>query len=190
MFLCLLPAVLLWTVTIIEPNSSPARTYLLNTLGFVLLLVLAVTYSIVRLKQLTRSSKVYSPAPIPFGFPLVTYNIEHRGGELVTSNCETLLVLFIVFAVQFYGFYTSSTISYNAGAAISNISLCLLVNIGLFLMVKRFSKFRQNLCKLEQKVGLEVAFEVSQKEAVERCLQISQQAMMGVWLKSGLWYCI
>ena len=182
-FVGLAPTISLWAYTSSGNLNDEVLAFWINTLGFAWVLLVALVALVIVHKHKEQFCGVRSPSPVPFGIPVVAYNVEHRGGELTTANTENLVLILIFFSIQYYGFYTSATFDFNVGAAVSNISLCLLAVNAVYMMISRFSNFRANLGELDRKVGLENAFERAQREAINRCLQISQQAMMGIWLR-------
>lgn len=182
-FVALAPTIGLWAYTSTGNMNDDVLVFWLNTFGFAWTLLVSLVALVVIHKHKAQFCGIRSPSPVPFGIPVIAYNVEHRGGELTTANKENVLLILLFLSIQYYGFYTSAAFDFNVGAAVSNISLCLLAVNAVYMMISRFSNFRANLSDLDRKVGLEVAFEKAQREAINRCLQISQQAMMGIWLR-------
>jgi len=96
-----------------------------------------------------------------------------------------LAITGILLVFQTMGFIASIVISPNVGVPISSVSLCLLVVEALHLSVARSAQFRANIMDLDSLDGLDKVLGKILDEAVHRCLEISQQAMMSSWLRDS-----
>eukprot|EP00516_Mucochytrium_quahogii_P002706 CAMPEP_0203751680 /NCGR_PEP_ID=MMETSP0098-20131031/5718_1 /ASSEMBLY_ACC=CAM_ASM_000208 /TAXON_ID=96639 /ORGANISM=" , Strain NY0313808BC1" /LENGTH=2062 /DNA_ID=CAMNT_0050641519 /DNA_START=703 /DNA_END=6891 /DNA_ORIENTATION=+ len=151
-------------------------------IAYVIVLIYGIIQVINKARKLERNATCTSPSSCLLGIPVVAYKVEHRGGELLLLNHPVIWIVCLILSVQLCGYVISITVSPNIGISINCVAMCLLEIFALHMSFVRCIKFRGNLLGLENFSGLDVVFERILQEAVERCLQIAQQAMMATWL--------
>jgi len=154
-------------------------TFLLFAFGMFAFLILFIRYC--KDRELMKEATCLCPSPSPLGIPIIAYKVETKGGELLVQNYTTYLIGFLVICGACMGYVISILLDSNFGSSVGAIAICLGAIFSVHMSCLRYQLFRDNLRKMNLS-AIENVFDQILKESVERCLQISQQAMMAAWL--------
>jgi len=153
-------------------------------MAYILLIIFGTIFVLSARRDLKRNSTRLAPSCSLLGIPVIGYKVENRGGELLLLNAPVLWTFGLLFSMQMLGVMLSWTIGPNVGVSISSVAVVLMEIYALHTSLVRCIQFRGNLQGLVDMEGLDGVFQRILKESVDRCLQISQQAMMASWLTS------
>ncbi|GBG33751.1 Calpain-like protein, partial [Hondaea fermentalgiana] len=168
---------------IIADVSDPLYGVSYFLVAYALAFVFTTVFILSINRDLVRKSTRLSPAPSLLGLPAIAFKVENRGGELYKYNSPVLWVIGVLFSLQLLGFSITWTVQPNAGISMTSVAICLLEIYALHMSVERSLHFRSNLLEIDDVSELDTIFERILRESVDRCLQISQQAMMASWLQ-------
>eukprot|EP00512_Aurantiochytrium_limacinum_P001876 CAMPEP_0171484960 /NCGR_PEP_ID=MMETSP0958-20121227/289_1 /TAXON_ID=87120 /ORGANISM="Aurantiochytrium limacinum, Strain ATCCMYA-1381" /LENGTH=2315 /DNA_ID=CAMNT_0012017715 /DNA_START=1111 /DNA_END=8054 /DNA_ORIENTATION=- len=189
LLICALLAVGLWDLCteksdIVGDAADPLYGLSYFILAYALALIFSVIYILSIHRDLVRKSTRLCPSPSLFGIPAIAFKVENRGGELYKHNSPLLWVIGVLFSIQLLGLLISWTVQPNAGVSITCVAICLMEIYAMHMTIARSIQFRGNLLEIDDVSELDAVFERILRESVERCLQISQQAMMASWLRT------
>lgn len=145
------------------------------------IIYVATWYYYRRKPYMAFSSLIYSSGLL--GVPAVVYKVDQKGGDLrVQSFGITAVCLYVLFLGQVATFFFSACLSSNIGTVISSLLYCILFLFVLHRSLARLVRFRRKFTSMQLQ-NFEKVFEATVSVAVERSIEISQQAMMASWLK-------
>ncbi|GBG25013.1 Calpain [Hondaea fermentalgiana] len=117
------------------------------------------------------------------GVPAVVYTVNQKGGDLrIRPFGRSGIMIYTLFVGQILTYLCSAWLSSNIGTVTSSLLYCVLFVFVLERSLARLVRFRRNFTALQLQ-GLENIFEAAVNVAVERSVEISQQAIMSSWLR-------
>ena len=146
-------------------------------LGYMIAGVYVSVYVLSQYYQLRRDNTILCPSPTPFGFPVVGYKVERRGGELVLVNKGLYVVLIMLLSLSGVGFMTAFAMDPSLGVFISSMAVCLTFVFALHMQQLRYIQFRADLVRLDH-TNLKFAFAQTLVDTISRCQHISRQALI------------